>query len=79
MVLYQLSVLPNIHTFEKVPTADPELSYAKNYQQVPVCLKEVKKITFKILVSGTLSTNVYVISTSFAKITALNGSFSCGM
>jgi len=43
MVLYQLTVLPNIHTFEEVPTTDPELSYAKNYQQVPVCFKEVRK------------------------------------
>jgi len=44
-------------------------------------IKKLDKIknTFLILVSGELSTIVYVISTSFANITASNGSFSSGM
>jgi len=31
------------------------------------------------MVSGKLSTNVFLISTGFAEITALNGSLSSGM
>jgi len=49
------------------------------YQQA--CYKEVahNQKRFKILVSGTLSTNSYIISTCFAETMASDSSFSSSM